>query len=75
MVHFQGLPQLKLLICCVQLFGNIYGLFYSLNWDGFVAGLKGDCLGLSGADLGTVLRIDFRIVKTKKSGLSRIGLA
>ena len=40
-----------------------------------MAGLKGDCLELSGTDLGTVLRTDFRIVKTEKSGLSRTGLA
>ena len=40
-----------------------------------MAGLKGDYLGLSGTDLRAVLRIDFRIVKTEKSELSRTCLA
>ena len=74
MVHFLGLPQFRLFICCVQIFRQVYGIFCSLNWDKFVVGLKGDCLGLSRTDFETVLRTNFRIVQTEKSRLSKTGL-
>ena len=46
-------------------------MFCSLNWDKFVVGLKGDCLGLSRTDFETVLRTNFRIVQTEKFRLSK----